>query len=392
MSTTLRNTRKLIIEALEDRTVPTTATFSNGILSVVGTNNAETIRVTQDASRINVEGVGYVAASSVRGIVVDAKGGNDYIDIRSVKVGATVYGGDGNDMIVGTLAADSLFGGYGNDRIWGMDGNDYLYGEAGNDILFAGNGNDAMFGGDGNDFMDDGNRSAQEYADGGNGMDWNADVVAVNGTRMEDVHQLGAPTCGFLSSLQGLARTGTDFTQWIRYAGNTSDGTPQYSVAMWNGSSWSWITVNFTGDLTSYDPQAMAEGESWTILMQRAWIQFHGNNGQTWPHDAIKALSGRQVSYQYSVGDADYNRITTALSQNKLVEAATVANPTTGLLVGGHAYTVVQTWFGGGNNFWVQVRNPWGVDGGSQTDGGNDGLVWVPWNQFKASMNYLAIA
>jgi len=223
-------------------------------------------------------------------------------------------------------------------------------------------------------------------------MDWNADVVAVNGTRMEDVRQTGSPTCGFLSSLQGLARTGTDYTQWIKYAGNTSDGTPQYDVAFWSGSAWKWTRVNFTGDMTGNDPLAMAEGESWVILMNRAWVQYYGNNGRTWPHDAIKALSGRAVSYQYSVGDADFNRMTTALSQNKLVGAATVASPTTGLLVGTHAYTVVATWNGGSGNLWVQVRNPWGVDGGSQIDGANDALVWVPWNHFKASMNYLAIA
>ncbi len=392
MTTPSRRKHHLTLETLEDRTVPATVAFSNGILYATGSNAAETIRITQTASRITVEGAGYVAASSVRSIVVDAKGGNDYVDMRTVKVSAAIYSGDGDDMVVATQSADQIFAGYGNDRIWGMDGNDTISGEAGNDILFGNNGYDYLYGNDGNDFLDDGNRAGYEFADGGNGMDWNADVVAVNGTRMEDVRQTGTPTCGFLSSLQGLARTGTDFTQWIRYAGNTSDGTPQYDVAFWTGSAWKWVKVNFNGNTTGNDPLAMAEGESWVILMNRAWVQFYGKNGQTWPHDAIRALSGRQVSYQYSVTDADFNRVTTALSQNRLVGMATQARPTTGLLVATHAYTVVQTWNGGNGNLWVQVRNPWGIDGGSQIDGANDALVWIPWAHVKASMNYLAIA
>lgn len=383
---------KLNLEVLEDRTVPATATFSNGILNVYGTNASETIKVTQDASRINVDGAGYVTASSVRSIVVNGYMGNDFIDMRTVRLGAAIYGGDGNDIIVATQAADQVFSGNGNDRIWGMDGNDKLYGEAGNDILYGNNGYDYLYGNDGNDFLDDGNRTGQDYADGGNGMDWNADIVAINGTRMEDVRQTGSPTCGFLSSLQGLARTGTNFTQWIRYAGNTSDGTPQYEVAFLRGTTWQWVRVNFEGNLTGNDPLNMAEGESWVILMNRAWVQFYGNNGQTWPHDAIKALSGRQVWYQYGVNDANFNQITTALSRNQYVGMATVANPSTDLLVGGHAYTVVQTWNGGNGNLWVQIRNPWGIDSNSQIDGANDGLVWVPWAHIKSSMNYLAIA
>src|SRR5436853_7646116 len=78
--------RKPLLETLEDRTVPTTATFANGILTVTGTNAAETIRVTQDSTKITVEGAGYVTASAVRGIVVDAKGGNDTVDLRTVRV------------------------------------------------------------------------------------------------------------------------------------------------------------------------------------------------------------------------------------------------------------------------------------------------------------------
>src|SRR5262245_19745588 len=112
------------IEALEDRLVPTTATFSSGVLRVFGTDAAETIRLTQNATQIVVEGVGYVNAASVQSIVVDAKGGDDTVDCRTLKIGASIYGGLGNDFLVGTAAGDTIFSGAGNDRVFGMDGND----------------------------------------------------------------------------------------------------------------------------------------------------------------------------------------------------------------------------------------------------------------------------
>ena len=42
------------------------------------------------------------------------------------------------------------------------------------------------------------------------------------------------------------------------------------------------------------------------------------------------------------------------------------------------------------SNRWVQLRNPWGYDGGRLSDGSdpNDGLVWVRWSDFLASVRY----
>jgi hypothetical protein len=53
-----------------------------------------------------------------------------------------------------------------------------------------------------------------------------------------------------------------------------------------------------------------------------------------------------------------------------------------------HAYTVVAA-----QNGWVQVRNPWGYDGGKGNDGNTgDALVWVRWDLFRASTTYIAIS
>lgn len=60
-------------------------------------------------------------------------------------------GGDGDDVIVGTKAADVIKAGRGNDRVRALDGDDIVCGEEGDDVISGGSGNDRLFGGDGDD-------------------------------------------------------------------------------------------------------------------------------------------------------------------------------------------------------------------------------------------------
>ena len=62
-----------------------------------------------------------------------------------------VYGGGGNDIIVGTLGDDMFFGGAGHDHLWGGEGFNILNGGKGHDELFDIYGGDEMFGGPGYD-------------------------------------------------------------------------------------------------------------------------------------------------------------------------------------------------------------------------------------------------
>ena len=354
---------RLTVERLEDRRTPATATFGGGVLQVRGTAAAETLRVEQVGDRIVFDGRS-ISASVVRSVVVRGDGGNDVIDLRTLRVGATVFGGAGNDTILGTPRNDRLFGDAGTDR---------LAGDAGDD------------------FLDDGNRAAQEYADGGAGQDWNADVTAVAGTAATDIFQGDAPACSFLAAAAGLAQQGTDFRRWISYAGATAAGVPHYRVALWGGGRWNWVPVAFDGSRTGLDPTPAAEGESWVVLMQRAWLRFHGGDGTAWPHEAFLALTGRPAAYRYGVADGDFGRIASALRGGRAVAAATpYAGGSTALLVDGHAYTVLGA-TGSGASAQVLVRNPWGYDGAAARGDTADGLIWLRWADFRASMNYLAI-
>ena len=132
-------------------------TLANGCLTTVG--------VTQSAG-----------GRVVRGTAGDdAINCNDYNGVR----GVTVFAGDGNDLIVGSMRNDRLFGGRGCDRVeGGLGGNDLVVGGPGNDNngcvvpdyanadpsipvhipggLFGGPGDDLVIGGPGDDDLNGG--------------------------------------------------------------------------------------------------------------------------------------------------------------------------------------------------------------------------------------------
>jgi uncharacterized protein len=117
----------------------------------------------------------------------------------------TLYGGNGNDLMIGAITAnsDTLIGGEGEDKLWGDDpfeptttagdlldgggGRDALFGFFGNDTIFGGSGDESggpigippnitialrtagLYGGDGNDHLD--GQDGNDLLDGGAGGD-----------------------------------------------------------------------------------------------------------------------------------------------------------------------------------------------------------------------------
>jgi Ca2+-binding RTX toxin-like protein len=85
------------------------------------------------------------------------------------RIGSTIHGTDGDDVIHGTPFNDRLFGGAGDDTIYGHEGDDLLDGGTGNDRLFGGPGDDDLLGGSGNDRLHGG--TGDDRLDGGTGTD-----------------------------------------------------------------------------------------------------------------------------------------------------------------------------------------------------------------------------
>jgi Ca2+-binding RTX toxin-like protein len=179
------------LEPLSERILlSVTASFAPGagVLSVFGDNLDNNIVVNRDvAGSILVNG----GAVSVTGgvptvantalIQVFGQAGNDQISLNEANGAlprANLFGGDGNDTLIGGSGNGMLFGGAGNDILMGMGGNDMLFGGDGNDTLIGGPGDDQVFGQGGNDRIIWNPGDGSDLIEGGDGID----TVEVNGS------------------------------------------------------------------------------------------------------------------------------------------------------------------------------------------------------------------
>jgi Ca2+-binding RTX toxin-like protein len=113
-------------------------------------------------SGVSIKGSKTATDSSDLGVefgVFAAETPQTYIDI---------VGTEGNDTLLGGLAAERISGLGGNDVIRGAEGNDSINGNAGNDDLNGNQGDDIVHGGSGDDNMRGGNGNDRCYGDKGN--------------------------------------------------------------------------------------------------------------------------------------------------------------------------------------------------------------------------------
>ena len=99
--------------------------------------------------------------------LIDLGTGNDSLRGRGTHP-VWVYGGPGDDTLIGTSGGDILCGDFGKDLIKGSGGpdeilggpaDDILYGDAGSDLIMGDSGRDRIFGGKGSDILDGGEDS-----------------------------------------------------------------------------------------------------------------------------------------------------------------------------------------------------------------------------------------
>lgn len=128
-------------------------TFVNGLLTVIGTTGADSIRlnrVGQGFSLVtNFGNFRIPIRSQLTGIVVQARDGNDNIGLSLLAATqpAVVDGGAGDDLITTGAGHDILLGALGNDNLKGGRGDDLLIGGAGIDRLYGLQGNDILLSG-----------------------------------------------------------------------------------------------------------------------------------------------------------------------------------------------------------------------------------------------------
>jgi hypothetical protein len=171
-----------MFETLEPRRMFAVSVVMNKtVLAIAGTDNADTIFVTQNGSNFDIvqqiAGVGYplasIPVSMVTRISMDGKKGDDFLTVQTTgSIGADIYGSDGNDEIHleddGT-AISIGHGGNGNDLMAIYHGKGTkAYGDANDDTLisYERTYRTYLYGGDGNDKL---TGTALTTIDGGKG-------------------------------------------------------------------------------------------------------------------------------------------------------------------------------------------------------------------------------
>ncbi len=106
-------------------------------VNILGSAGADTVTSAANAITVNTTGTAAIITlgAGIDALTISTLENNDSINLSGITVSATVFGGDGNDTIVGSPQVDSIYGGAGNDILVGGAGNDFEYGEEGNDTF-----------------------------------------------------------------------------------------------------------------------------------------------------------------------------------------------------------------------------------------------------------------
>ena len=140
----------------------TVTTSPDGLLLVLEaphtvtlSNSTERLDVLGGPGRDTLRAVGLERAPLVE-INLKGQAAGDTIDASAAGIHSaalSLRGGDGNDRITGSDAAETLDGGPGDDSLVARGGNDVVRGGDGNDRLLGGSGSDLLLGGDGDDTL-----------------------------------------------------------------------------------------------------------------------------------------------------------------------------------------------------------------------------------------------
>lgn len=161
---------------------------SDGVLSVDGTDGADTVALSHSGDKVVVDWDGVkssYAFSGVKSLLVLASAGPDAISVSfalpcnissgggndTISVGdgdVTINGEAGNDKITAGIGNHLIDGGAGNDRITTASGIDTITGDSGNDTITTGDGADSIDGGDGDDLISSGGGNDTIYSGDGN--------------------------------------------------------------------------------------------------------------------------------------------------------------------------------------------------------------------------------
>jgi Ca2+-binding RTX toxin-like protein len=190
---------------------------------------------------------GLIVVPNITGRVITyLQDGDDIFNPTTISNSTVQYGGNGNDVLFGTVQSDTLEGGAGDDILVGSldgsaapdlmnggDGSDFFLADAGGDTINGGNDDDIVLAGDGSNVVDGG--AGNDAIVGGEGTD-----SLLGGTGLDFILGLGGS-----DTLRGGG--GQDFIV-AGYIDDTPEGTAEGVVGEWFfGGSYTSRVNNITG-------------------------------------------------------------------------------------------------------------------------------------------------
>jgi Ca2+-binding RTX toxin-like protein len=237
-----------------------------GLLSVLGdlTDNSIVISRT-DTGTILVNGGavngpnGQATVANTSLIQVNGQAGDDFISLDETNGAlptAHLFGGAGNDTLVGGSGADQLSGGAGNDVLVGRRGNDFLSGEAGNDTFVwnPGDGSDVIDGASGRDTMSFNGSNTNEKIDisaSGKHVTFFRDVANItmdlDHVETIDFNALGGADTILINDMSGTDLAQINISLASAIGGAAGDGQPD-TVTVNGTAGADKVTVSGSGN------------------------------------------------------------------------------------------------------------------------------------------------
>jgi hypothetical protein len=204
------------------------------------------------------------------------------------------------------------------------------------------------------------------------------------GITYDDADQGGVGDCYYLASLSSLAQTDPGLIENMI----TALGDGSYAVRYFDGSNEVYLRLDADLPVNSYGYLAYQGlgkgGDLWMPLMEKAYAYYRtGENSYAsisagWMSVVYEELTGESSLYvSMSQSNSElYQQLHTAQLDGQAVTLGSWGSQPAGSpIVGSHAYVVHEVGTDSDGNRYVDVYNPWGVDG--RSDGSNyyDGLL-----------------
>ncbi len=400
-------------------TVSTQALQTFNELVITGTSGNDSIFVTQanGTLTVNANGTAYSEPASFGDIKIFGISGNDSITVdSSVNIATLIYGGTGSDTIqnLTTGKATIVTIGGGTSTVTGNGVNTAFWVNPG-DIVHASSAEIALGGV---------NRVANFYQPFSSSPS-NANYIPTSllgqnladptdagaekrlttssfwgtGPTMNDINQGGLSDCYFVAPLASLAYS--EPQKLMNMGVDLGDGT--YAVRFVRNGVTSFVRVDgdlsvgpYAGGLAYQQPGA--NGDQWASLFEKAYAFFRtgantyastnwGSQGATF---SDLGLTNSAISPSFSTAATVLSTINTQLSAGHAVASSTNGTITSGApLIASHVYTIIGAYKDSAGTVWIQLRNPWGVDGAGNDGNPYDGLVTINSTTFAANFNSL---